>query len=211
VVVLKTNLGDIKIKMNAEKAPKTVENFLGYVKDGFYTNTVFHRVVPGFVVQGGGFEKGPEHKHVQKKVKDPVVNEASNGLSNKLGTISMARTRNPDSATSQFFLNIADNSMKLDPGKADAAGYAVFGEITEGLDVAQKIENLANGTHILTVRMGEAGSSSDQPMQNVPDEDAVILEAIVEGPKVVAQPEKKAEPAADKKAEPAAEKKAATK
>ncbi len=181
VVILKTNHGDIKIKMDPEKAPKTVENFLKYVEDGFYNDTVFHRVMPGFVVQGGGFARKPDGKHEQKKVNPPVVNEAKNGLTNKLGSISMARTRNPDSATSQFFLNIADNTGKLDPGGVDPSGYAVFGEIIEGLDVAKKIEVLPTSHRPLVARMGDQTATTE--MANVPTEDAVLIEAYVEGKK----------------------------
>jgi cyclophilin family peptidyl-prolyl cis-trans isomerase len=182
VVVMKTNLGDIKIQMNPEKAPKTVENFLKYVRDGFYTNTVYHRVIKGFVVQGGGFARAANKQHEQKKVNAPVQNEASNGLSNTLGTISMARTRDPHSATSQFFLNVADNSGKLDPSPTrDPNGYAVFGKIIEGMDVLKKMEETTTGNTELKARMGS--ETGLMMMTDVPVEDLVLMEAYVDGEK----------------------------
>jgi len=140
VVVLKTSLGTIEITLDPKNAPVTTANFLAYVDKKFYDGTIFHRVVKGFVAQGGGFTADGQ----QKETAAPIKNEAANGLHNVRGTISMARTSDPDSATSQFFLNFVDNSTgKLDPGGFSPDGYAVFGKITKGLDVLDKIEALA--------------------------------------------------------------------
>jgi len=134
IVVLKTSMGEIDIQLDPKNAPISTENFLSYVKDKFYDGTIFHRIIPGFVVQGGGFTADM----TEKATKPPIKNEASNGLHNLRGTISMARTNDPDSATSQFFLNLVNNSDKLDPSAAPA-GYAVFGKIIKGLDVLDKM------------------------------------------------------------------------
>jgi peptidyl-prolyl cis-trans isomerase A (cyclophilin A) len=140
VVVLKTSLGDVEITLDPTHAPISTKNFLAYVDKKFYDGTVFHRVVKGFVAQGGGMT--PDG--VEKPTDAPIKNEATNGLHNVRGTISMARTNDPDSATSQFFLNFVDNSTgKLDPGGFSPEGYAVFGKITKGLDVLDKMEALA--------------------------------------------------------------------
>jgi peptidyl-prolyl cis-trans isomerase A (cyclophilin A) len=140
VVVLKTSVGTMEITLDPKDAPITTANFLAYVDSGFYDGTIFHRVVRGFVAQGGGMR--PDG--TQKPTNAPIKNEASNGLHNVRGTISMARTSDPDSATSQFFLNFVDNSAgKLDPGGFSPDGYAVFGKITKGLDVLDKMEALA--------------------------------------------------------------------
>ena len=140
VVVMKTNLGTIEIQLDPKNAPVTTANFLAYVDKKFYDGTIFHRVVRGFVAQGGGFTADGQ----QKETNPPIKNEAANGLHNVRGTISMARTDDPNSATSQFFLNFVDNSTgKLDPGGFSPDGYAVFGKITKGLDVLDKMEALA--------------------------------------------------------------------
>jgi peptidyl-prolyl cis-trans isomerase A (cyclophilin A) len=140
VVVLTTNLGEIDIQLDPKDAPITTANFLSYVNKKFYDGTIFHRVVRGFVAQGGGYT--PDM--TEKPTDPPIKNEASNGLHNVRGTISMARTNDPDSATSQFFLNFVDNSTgKLDPGGFSPDGYAVFGKIIKGLDVLDKMEALA--------------------------------------------------------------------
>jgi peptidyl-prolyl cis-trans isomerase A (cyclophilin A) len=140
VVVLKTNLGTIEIQLDPKNAPITTANFLSYVDKKFYDGTVFHRVVRGFVAQGGGFTADG----TEKPTDAPIKNEAANGLHNVRGTISMARTSDPDSATSQFFLNFVDNSTgKLDPGGFSPDGYAVFGKIIKGMDVLDKMEGLA--------------------------------------------------------------------
>jgi cyclophilin family peptidyl-prolyl cis-trans isomerase len=136
VVVIDTSLGAIKVELNADKAPVTVKNFLQYVDDKFYDGTIIHRVVPGFVVQGGGFEPGMK----EKTTRDPIKNEASNGLSNEPYTIAMARTPEPDSATSQFYINLVDNGKKLDKAsEPKGIGYCVFGKVIEGKDVVDKI------------------------------------------------------------------------
>ena len=135
VVVIKTSLGSITVQLDPEHAPKTVANFLSYVDKKAYDGTIFHRVIPGFMIQGGGFK--PDMSEISYDA--PVVNEAAaSGLKNLRGTISMARTNDPDSATAQFFLNLVDNAM-LDPNDQNPAGYAVFGKITDGLDVMDKI------------------------------------------------------------------------
>jgi len=140
VVVLKTSLGEIDIQLDPKHAPITTANFLAYVNKKFYDNTIFHRVVKGFVAQGGGMTPDGNEKPTDA----PIKNEATNGLHNVRGTISMARTNDPDSATSQFFLNFVDNSTgKLDPGGFSPEGYAVFGKITKGMDVLDKMEALA--------------------------------------------------------------------
>jgi len=154
-VIMKTSMGDIEVALNAEKAPKTVENFLQYVKKGHYSDTIFHRVMDGFMIQGGGFTADMK----QKPAPETVENEASNGLENKTGTIAMARTMDPHSASAQFFINVNDNTFLNYPGQ-DGWGYCVFGEVVEGMDVVNKIKGVATGN---------AG-----PHQNVPKEAVVI-------------------------------------
>ena len=139
--VMRTNKGDIVIEFDRAKAPITVENFVGYIKDGFFDGTVFHRVVPGFVIQGGGFTPAGE----QKKTKAPIDNEWQNGLKNKRGTLSMARTTNPKSASSQFFISLKDNDM-LDQPISGGAGYAVFGKVISGMEVVDAIATAKRGT-----------------------------------------------------------------
>ena len=158
VVALDTSLGVIHIEMEPEKAPATVKNFLDYVDDGFFDGVIFHRVIPGFMIQGGGFEPGMK----QKKVKAPIKNEATNGLKNSRGTLSMARTNDINSATAQFFVNLVDNDF-LDHAGPGNYGYAVFGKVTAGLDVIDKIAKVAT-----TNRAGH---------QNVPAADVVITKA----------------------------------
>ena len=150
------NYGVITLELDAEKAPKSAENFLAYVKKGHYDNTIFHRVIPGFMVQGGGFTQ----QMSQKPTEAPIKNEASNGLHNVRGTLSMARTSNPDSATSQFFINVADNAF-LDPGRD--AGYAVFAKVVKGMDVVDIIVN--------------SQTTTKQGMQNVPIDPVLIKSA----------------------------------
>ena len=134
-VLLATSLGDITIQLDAEKAPKTVANFLDYVKSGHYDGTVFHRVIGGFMIQGGGFT--PDM--VQKPTRAPIALESRNGLKNERGTVAMARTSVPDSATSQFFINVVDNAMLDQANARDGQGYAVFGRVVTGMDVVDKI------------------------------------------------------------------------
>jgi cyclophilin family peptidyl-prolyl cis-trans isomerase len=141
VVEIETTMGAMTLELEPEKAPKTVANFLQYAKDGFYKGTIFHRVIPGFMVQGGGFTPDMQ----QKPVRDPVPIESKNGLKNLTGTIAMARTRDPNSATAQFFINVVDNAM-LDYPKPDGFGYTVFGRVTRGLEVAQKIVEVPTRT-----------------------------------------------------------------
>jgi cyclophilin family peptidyl-prolyl cis-trans isomerase len=139
-VELQTSMGKIVIELDSEKAPKTVQNFLQYTKDGFYNGTIFHRVIDGFMIQGGGFTKDME----QKAAGTQIVNEARNGLKNERGTIAMARRGEPHSATSQFFINHKDNTM-LDHAGEKNWGYAVFGKVTQGMDVVDKIAKVAVG------------------------------------------------------------------
>ncbi|MEM0911548.1 MAG: peptidylprolyl isomerase [Pseudomonadota bacterium] len=144
MVLLKTNHGDIKISLFEDKAPKTVKNFLEYVEEGFYDGTVFHRVISNFMIQGGGFTTDME----QKGTKAPIDNEADNDLSNKVGTIAMARTNDPHSATAQFFINVAENSfLDFKAANAQGYGYCVFGEVVEGMDVVEKIKMVRTGNH----------------------------------------------------------------
>ncbi len=155
MVVLETNFGAIKLELNAEKAPKTVENFLNYAKSGFYDGTIFHRVIDGFMIQGGGFTPDMD----QKTTQDPVENEAANGLSNKIGSIAMARTPDPHSATSQFFINVGNNTfLDFTSETSQGFGYCVFGEVVEGMDVVEKIKNVATGS---------SGFHQDVPLEPV--------------------------------------------
>ncbi len=142
-VVLETTMGRIVLELYPDKAPKTVANFLTYVDEGFYDGTIFHRVIPGFVLQGGGYTADFR----QKPTRPPIPNEADNGLSNLRGTIAMARTADPHSATSQFFINLVDNKRLDHTGKGDsqAWGYAVFGKVVEGMDVVDKIARVRTG------------------------------------------------------------------
>ena len=163
LVILKTSLGEIKIELYADKAPVTVENFLGYVEDGFYNGTIFHRTIKNFMIQGGGFVPGM----TQKETKDRIVNEAGNGLLNQRGTIAMARTNVVDSATAQFFINVADNDFLNHSDETPRGfGYCVFGKVVEGMDIADKIVNVPTGTF---------GYHSD-----VPQEDIVIISVTTE-------------------------------
>lgn len=143
VVLLETTSGDILVELFEDKAPKTVANFLQYVDDGFYGNTVFHRVIPGFMIQGGGL--GPRLE--EKKGNEPVINEADNGVKNERGTLAMARTGDPHSASAQFFINLVDNEF-LDHREPSQSGwgYCVFGKVTEGLDVVDKIAKVKTRT-----------------------------------------------------------------
>ncbi len=142
-VKIQTTLGDIALELDAAAAPVSVKNFLEYVNDGYYDGTIFHRVIKGFMIQGGGLTA----KMQSKPGNDPIVNEASNGLKNKRGTIAMARTADPDSATSQFFINHADNTFLDYTGPTpDRIGYAVFGKVTEGMDVVDKIAAVKTGS-----------------------------------------------------------------
>ena len=152
-VILTTNHCKIKLELDAEKAPKTVENFLSYVRSGHYDGTIFHRVIDGFMIQGGGFEPGMK----QKPTNDPIENEAKNGLKNEPYTVAMARTSAPHSASAQFFINIKNNSFLDYPGQ-DGWGYCVFGKVTEGTDVVDKIK---------AVKTTRTGMHADVPVENV--------------------------------------------
>lgn len=144
MVVLHTNHGDITLELDAEKSPKTVENFLQYANDGFYNGTIFHRVISNFMVQGGGFEEDMS----QKDTNAPIENEADNGLSNDNYTVAMARTMDPHSATAQFFINVKDNDFLNHSGKnSQGWGYAVFGKVTEGQDVVDAIKGVSTGNN----------------------------------------------------------------
>jgi peptidyl-prolyl cis-trans isomerase B (cyclophilin B) len=162
VVKLHTNFGTITLELDAEKAPVTTANFLSYVESGFYANTIFHRVIDGFMIQGGGFEPGMH----QKPTNAPIKNEANNGLANKTYTIAMARTPNPDSASSQFFINVNDNDfLNFSAPTSQGWGYCVFGKVVEGTDVVD------------TIRKVKTGNKSGH--QDVPLEDVVIERAEV--------------------------------
>ena len=155
MVTLHTNYGPITLTLFADKAPKTVENFLSYVNSGYYDNTIFHRVIDGFMIQGGGFEPGME----QKTPNDPIENEANNGVHNAAGTIAMARTNAPHSATSQFFINVSDNSfLNFRDESMQGWGYCVFAEVTDGMDVVDKIKSVATGRN---------GMHDDVPLEDV--------------------------------------------
>lgn len=158
MITLKTNIGDIFIELDEENAPKTCENFKQYVKDGHFDGTIFHRVIDNFMIQGGGFISGMQ----QKETREPIENEAKNGLSNEVGTIAMARTMDPHSASAQFFINVADNKFLDYPGQ-DGWGYCVFGKVTEGMDVVNKIKGVE--------------TTSKSGHQDVPVEDIIIEKA----------------------------------
>jgi cyclophilin family peptidyl-prolyl cis-trans isomerase len=143
VVEMQTSGGNIRIELYPDQAPKTVENFLQYVKDGFYSGTIFHRVIPGFMIQGGGFDKS----YAQKSTRPPIVNEAAIGLRNEPGTIAMARTSNPNSATAQFFINVNNNiPLNFRDPSPQGIGYAVFGRVISGMDVVSKIAGSPTGS-----------------------------------------------------------------
>ncbi|MEY3571477.1 MAG: peptidylprolyl isomerase [Burkholderiaceae bacterium] len=160
-VVLTTNHGTITLELDVEKAPKSVENFVTYVKSGHYDGTIFHRVIDGFMIQGGGFD--PDMK--QKSTNDPIDNEAENGLKNDRYTVAMARTSDPHSATAQFFINVGDNEFLNYPG-SDGWGYAVFGKVTDGEDVVDAIR---------AVKTGRKSMFSDVPVETVVIEKAEVV------------------------------------
>ncbi|MFI4926273.1 MAG: peptidylprolyl isomerase [Burkholderiales bacterium] len=161
-----TTAGDFVVEVYPDKAPKTVANFLEYVRDKHYDGTIFHRVISGFMIQGGGFDRDM----VEKKTRPPVVHEGreayAKGLRNQVGTIAMARTSDPNSATSQFFINVADNTRTLDPPGPNAPGYTVFGRVVSGMDVVNKIKGVQTGT---------SGMYSDVPLTPVVIESATIV------------------------------------
>lgn len=160
IVKIETNKGQIVIELNSEKAPISSENFLNYVRDGYYEQTIFHRVIPNFMIQGGGFTT----EMAQKKTQGEIKNEADNGLKNLRGTLAMARTQVVDSASSQFFINLADNDFLNHQGKTpNGYGYAVFGQVTEGMNVVDEIAKVSTGNN---------GHHQDVPKE------AVIIEAM---------------------------------
>ncbi|MFT6267272.1 MAG: peptidyl-prolyl cis-trans isomerase B (cyclophilin B) [Alphaproteobacteria bacterium] len=162
MVLLKTNFGDIKIKLFEKEAPNTVANFIAHVEEGYYDGTIFHRVISTFMIQGGGFEPGLD----QKDTKSPIENEADNGLSNKEGTLAMARTNDPHSATSQFFINVKDNDfLDFSAANSQGYGYCVFAEVVEGMDVVEKIKG---------VETGNSGMHGDVPVEDVIIESATM-------------------------------------
>ena len=158
MITLTTNLGPIVIELDEENAPKTCENFIQYVKDGFFDGTIFHRVIDNFMIQGGGFLPGM----VQKQTREPIENEAKNAVSNEIGTIAMARTMEPHSATAQFFINVANNKFLDHPGQ-DGWGYCVFGRVTKGMKTVDAIAD------VFTTRVNG--------MKNVPEETVIITNA----------------------------------
>lgn len=164
MVKMETSKGVITLELDGDNAPKTVANFLTYVQEGFYDGTIFHRVIPNFMIQGGGFTADMS----QKPTHDPVQNEANNGLKNETGTIAMARTQDPHSATAQFFINVKDNDFLNFSGETTQGwGYAVFGKVTEGMDVVNAIKNVQTTT---------AGPHQDVPAETVTIEKVTIVE-----------------------------------
>lgn len=163
MITLQTNFGNIVIELDHTNTPVTAENFLAYAKNGFYEGTIFHRVMDGFMIQGGGFDTNMNQKTTEK----PIKNEANKGLQNKRGTIAMARTSDPHSATAQFFINVVDNDfLNFKSESPNGWGYCVFGKVTEGMDVVDKIKKMA--------------TTSRQGHQNVPVENAIIEKVIVQ-------------------------------
>ena len=164
MIKLTTNFGDILVELDHEKAPKTAANFEQYVKDGFYDGTIFHRVINGFMVQGGGMDTDM----TEKSTRDNIENEANNGLKNTIGTLAMARTPDPHSASSQFFINVKDNDfLNFSSETPNGWGYCVFAKVTEGMDVVDAIKN---------VETGNKGMHQDVPVENVIIESATIVE-----------------------------------
>lgn len=155
MITLHTNYGDIELELDFDKAPKSAANFKEYAESGFYDGTIFHRIINNFMIQGGGFTE----EMTQKKTRDPIENEADNGLKNDKGTIAMARTMDPHSATAQFFINVADNDFLNHSGKTSQGwGYAVFGKVTKGMEVVDKLK---------TVKTGSFGPHQDVPVEPV--------------------------------------------
>jgi cyclophilin family peptidyl-prolyl cis-trans isomerase len=160
-VILKTSVGEIEIELAPDRAPETVKNFLAYVDEGFYDGTIFHRVIKDFMIQGGGYDGG----HQKKPTRSPIKNEANSGLKNEIGTVAMARTSVPDSATSQFFINVENNTfLDYREPTPEGFGYAVFGRVTRGMDVVEKIENAET--------QDEGG-----PFRNIPQSPVVVESA----------------------------------
>ena len=174
-VLLETSQGNVTLELNQDKAPLTVKNFISYIEKKFYDNTVFHRVIDDFMIQGGGFSN--EDPPTQKKPESPIKNEGKkSGLSNIRGSIAMARTNDPDSATSQFFINVVDNSKGLDPGGYSPEGYAVFGKVIKGMDVVDKIKKVKTGTSRLKTLSG-VGAMRDVPVDKVIIKTAKVIKS----------------------------------
>lgn len=164
LIILHTNFGDIKLELYPEKAPETVKNYVEYVKSGHYNGTIFHRVISNFMIQGGGFDKDMK----QKSTNAPIKNEANNGLKNEVGTIAMARTQDPHSASAQFFINVTDNDfLNFRNESMQGWGYAVFGKVTEGMDVVEKIKAVKTTNH---------GFHENVPVEPVIIESAEVVE-----------------------------------
>ena len=162
MITLHTNFGDIKIELDFDKAPKTAANFKQYAEDGFYNGTIFHRVIDGFMIQGGGFDESMQ----QKATRDPIENEADNGLTNNTGTLAMARTMDPHSASAQFFINVKDNDFLNHTGKnAQGWGYCVFGKVVDGMDAVNKIKG---------VKTGSSAGHQDVPVESVVIESVTV-------------------------------------
>ena len=168
MITLRTTMGDIAIELDFDKAPLSAANFLQYARDGFYTGTIFHRVINGFMVQGGGMDSDMQ----QRPTRAPIENEADNGLQNQVGTLAMARTNDPHSASSQFFINVADNQFLNHSGKNPQGwGYAVFGKVVEGMDVVDAIK---------AVRTGSSGFHQDVPVDTIEITETLISDAYAE-------------------------------
>jgi cyclophilin family peptidyl-prolyl cis-trans isomerase len=168
-VVMETSMGTIKIELFQDKAPVTVANFLSYVDRKHYDGTIFHRVISDFMIQGGGFDMD----YKEKETSEPIKNEADNGLKNQRGTLAMARTGDPNSATAQFFINVKDNAG-LDRPKPDGFGYAVFGKVIEGMEVVDQIKGVKTGSRKLTMRNKRSGQLIEAPSDDVPAVQVVI-------------------------------------
>lgn len=165
MITFRTTMGDLSVELDFDKAPISAANFLQYAKDDFYTGTIFHRVIDGFMVQGGGMDRDMG----DKAGRDPIENEADNGLENAIGTLAMARTNEPHSASSQFFINVADNSFLNHSGKtAQGWGYAVFGKVVEGMDVVDRIR---------AAETGVAGHHRDVPVEPIEITETVVSTA----------------------------------
>jgi peptidyl-prolyl cis-trans isomerase B (cyclophilin B) len=164
MITLTTNMGDISIELDFDKAPITAANFLQYARDDFYTGTIFHRVINGFMVQGGGMDADMR----EKASREPIENEADNGLKNEIGSLAMARTGEPHSASSQFFINVADNGFLNHSGKnMQGWGYAVFGKVVDGMDIIENIKTVATGNH---------GGHGDVPIETIEITETVVSE-----------------------------------
>ena len=164
MIIIRTSLGNLSLELDSERAPKTVANFIAYAKDGYYNGTIFHRVIDNFMIQGGGFEVGMN----EKPSGTPIENEADNGLKNDFGTVAMARTTDPHSATAQFFINVTDNDfLNHTAPNSQGWGYAVFGKLVDGMDVLDKIRAVATGS---------AGGHQDVPVDDIIIESVEVVE-----------------------------------